>query len=66
MTFRETKSTDALIIVGPRDTEFTRSKVPSIPPVSLERGWVRPRELEVEPVPEPRSGNSSGQVVPRS
>ena len=45
MTFQETKQTDGLTIVGPRDTEFTRSEVPSIPPISLKRGWLRPSEV---------------------
>lgn len=54
MSFKASKSTDALTIVGPRDTEFTQSELDSIPPTSLKRGWVRPGELDARKVPSSR------------
>ena len=54
MSFQKTKSTDGLVIVGPRDTEFTRSDLPTIPPVSVRRGWVRPRDPAGQQVPSSR------------
>ena len=60
MSFEESKSTDALIIVGPRDTEFTHSKLDTIPPVSLKRGWVRLGELDTREVPSSRRNQRLG------
>jgi hypothetical protein len=51
MSFQKSQSTDPLVIVGPRDTEFTRSDLPTIPPVSLKRGWVRRGDRDSSQVP---------------
>jgi len=62
MSFEKSKTTDPLVIVGPRDTEFTRSDLPTIPPASLKRGWVRRGHPDLGQVP----SSAHGKRVPSS